>query len=119
MTEFKPKLWEDGSEFPKHKHRMDNSNIQSKYFTESILRTLVSNTGKVYIVYEQNKLGTPKQFKNQKDNITGGFANVKKKLKQRNLLLSFRVRGDELYKGGTIRVYAKVLPLISAESEEE
>jgi hypothetical protein len=24
-----------------------------------------------------------------------------------------------LYKGGTVRVYAKVLPLMSAESEEE
>ena len=107
MTEFKPKLWEDGSAFPKHKHRMDTSNIQSKYFTESILRTLVSNTGKVYIVYEQNKLCVHQNnSRTKKIILTGGFANVKKKLKQRNLLLSFRVRGDELYKGGTIRVYA-------------
>ena len=79
----------------------------------------MSNTGKVYIVYEQNKMGTPTDYKKQKDSITTGFANVKKKLIQRNLLLSFRVRSDELYKGGTVRVYAKVLPLMSAESEEE
>ena len=119
MTEFKPILWEDGSAFPKIKQGFDKNAIKSKYFTESILRTLVSNTGKVYIVYEQNKMGTPTDYKKQKDSITTGFANVKKKLIQRNLLLSFRVRSDELYKGGTVRVYAKVLPLMSAESEEE
>ena len=119
MTEFKPKLWKDGSEFPERRKGFAENALKSKYFSESSLKTLVSNTGKVYIVYEKNKLGTPEQYKKQKDSITTGFANVKKKLIQRNLLLSFRVRSDELYKGGTVRVYAKVLPLMSAESEEE
>ena len=119
MTEFKPKLWKDGSEFPERRKGFAENALKSKYFSESSLKTLVSNTGKVYIVYEQNKMGTPSDYKKQKDSITTGFANVKKKLIQRNLLLSFRVRSDELYKGGTIRVYAKVLPLIGAESEEE
>ena len=119
MKEFKPKLWEDGSAFPKHKHRMDKSNIQSKYFTESALRTLVSNTGKVYIVYEKNKLGTPAQYKRQKDSVASSFQMAKKKVQDRNLLLKYQVMSDQYYKGGTIRVYAKVLPLIGAESEEE
>ena len=119
MTEFKPKLWKDGSEFPERRKGFAENALKSKYFSESSLKTLVSNTGKVYIVYEQNKMGTPSDYKKQKDSITTGFANVKKKLIQRNLLLSFRVRSDELYKGGTVRVYAKVLPLMSAESEEE
>ena len=119
MTEFKPKLWKDGSEFPERRKGFEENALKSKYFSESSLKTLVSNTGKVYIVYEQNKMGTPSDYKKQKDSITTGFANVKKKLIQRNLLLSFRVRSDELYKGGTVRVYAKVLPLMSAESEEE
>ena len=119
MTEFKPKLWKDGSEFPERRKGFTENALKSKYLSESSLKTLVSNTGKVYIVYEQNKMGTPSDYKKQKDSITTGFANVKKKLIQRNLLLSFRVRSDELYKGGTVRVYAKVLPLMSAESEEE
>ena len=119
MREFKPILWEDGSSFPKIKQGFDKNAIKSKYFTESILRTLVSNTGKVYIVYEKNKLGTPAQYKRQKDSVASSFQMAKKKVQDRNLLLKYQVMSDQYYKGGTIRVYAKVLPLIGAESEEE
>ena len=119
MREFKPILWEDGSSFPKLKQGFDKNAIKSKYFTESILRTLVSNTGKVYIVYEKNKLGTPAQYKRQKDSVASSFQMAKKKVQDRNLLLKYQVMSDQYYKGGTIRVYAKVLPLIGAESEEE
>tara|TARA_Y100000361_G_C10953594_1_gene235115 strand:- start:7 stop:366 length:360 start_codon:yes stop_codon:yes gene_type:complete len=119
MTEFKPKLWEDGSEFPEERQRFGLKTLKSKYFSESSLKTLVSNTGKVYIVYEVNKVGTPKESKNQKDSISMGFRNVKTKLEKNNLDFTYRVRSDELYKGGTIRVYAKILPLMNAESEEE
>ena len=119
MTEFKPKLWKDGSEFPERRKGFAENALKSKYFSESSLKTLVSNTGKVYIVYEKNKLGTPAQYKRQKDSVASSFQMAKKKVQDRNLLLKYQVMSDQYYKGGTVRVYANVLPLISAESEEE
>ena len=119
MTEFKPKLWKDGSEFPERRKGFTENALKSKYLSESSLKTLVSNTGKVYIVYEKNKLGTPEQYKKQKETLSSSFQKIKEKIKDRNLLLKYQVMSDQYYKGGTVRVYANILPLISAESEEE
>ncbi len=100
-----------GTEFPAYTKRGAEHGRQKKYFTNSTVSLLMANIGKVFLIHEEHNVGGGKRTTNKANSIRTScvYYNTQFDKKYPECELKYAVRQDVNEKGGTVRLYAKVV----------
>jgi hypothetical protein len=100
-----------GTEFPAYTSRERKGGIQKKYFTNSTVSLLMANIGKVFLIHEEHNAGGGKRTTNRANSIRTSCVYYNKQFDELypECELKTAVRQDVNEKGGTVRLYAKVV----------
>tara|TARA_R100001163_G_scaffold65654_2_gene63768 strand:- start:1236 stop:1586 length:351 start_codon:yes stop_codon:yes gene_type:complete len=100
-----------GTEFPAYTSRDGKSGRQKKYFTNSTVSLLMANIGKVFLIHEEHNTGGGKRTTNKANSIRTSCVYYMKQFDELypECELKYAVRQNANEKGGTVRLYAKVV----------
>lgn len=100
-----------GTEFPAYTKNSATNGRQKKYFTNSTVSLLMANIGKVFLIHEEHNTGSHKRTCNKGNSIRTSCVYYRKQFDKEypECELLTAVRQDVTEKGGTVRLYAKVV----------
>ena len=100
-----------GTEFPAYTKRKRKSGKQKKYISNSTVSLLMANMGRVFLIHEEHNTGGSKQTNNKANSIRTSCVYYTKQFDELypECELKTAVRQDVFEKGGTVRLYAKVV----------
>ncbi len=99
-----------GTEFPEYTKRR-NRGREKKYFTNSTISLLMANMGKVFLIHEEHNAGGGKRTTNRANSIRTSCVYYTTQFDKQypECELKYAVRQDVNEKGGTVRLYAKIV----------
>ena len=99
-----------GTEFPEYT-KSRNRGREKKYFTNSTISLLMANMGKVFLIHEEHNIGGGKRTTSRANSVRTSCVYYAKQFDELypECELKTAVRQDVLEKGGTVRLYAKVV----------
>ena len=100
-----------GTEFPAYTKRSANNGRQKKYFTNSTVSLLMANMGKVFLIHEEHNTGGHKLTSNKGNSIRTSCVYYRRQFDELypECELLTAIRQDVNEKGGTVRLYAKIV----------
>lgn len=100
-----------GTEFPAYTKRSVEHGRQKKYFTNSTVSLLMANIGKVFLIHEEHNTGSGKRTTNKANSVRTSCVYYTKQFDELypECELKYAVRQNATEKGGTVRLYAKVV----------
>tara|TARA_R100000152_G_C6781551_1_gene216286 strand:- start:5286 stop:5633 length:348 start_codon:yes stop_codon:yes gene_type:complete len=99
-----------GTEFPEYT-KSRNRGREKKYFTNSTISLLMANMGKVFLIHEEHNAGGGKRTTNRANSIRTSCVYYTTQFDKQypECELKYAVRQDVNEKGGTVRLYAKIV----------
>lgn len=99
-----------GTDFPA-KTKVSEISKKKRYFTNSTVSLLMANMGKVFLIHEEHNTGGSKRTTNRANSLRTSCVYYTKQFDELypECELKTAVRQDTHEKGGTVRLYAKVV----------